>query len=104
LWNLLNRAIFRLRVRDINCAFKLFKRELIADIPLISSGAMISSELLVRLKDKGAVFAEVPVSHLPRRHGKPTGARIVVVIKALRELVNFYRTRATARKQFHAHH
>lgn len=86
-WNVINRYSFGLRVKDINCAFKLFRRDLVHDLPLISKGAMISSEILVRLKRKGIVFTQIAVTHLPRLHGKQTGANIKVIVLALKECI-----------------
>ncbi len=90
-WNALNRALFGLRVTDIDCAFKLFKRKLIERLPLRSRGAMISAELLIRLKRSAVRIKEIPVTHLPRKSGSPTGAKPSVIIKALREMVSLYR-------------
>lgn len=89
-WNLLNRLFFRLRVRDIDCAFKLFKRSLVQDLPLESQGAMISAEILIRLTRMRVPIKEVPVSHLPRLHGSPTGAKLSVIIRAFREMIRLY--------------
>jgi glycosyltransferase involved in cell wall biosynthesis len=68
-WNLLNRALFGLRVRDIDCAFKIFKRTLVRICILQSQGAMINAEILVKLKREGVRMKEVPVSHMPRTAG-----------------------------------
>lgn len=89
-WNLLNRLFFRLRVRDIDCAFKIFKRSLVQDLALESQGAMISAEILIRLTRMHIPIKEVPVSHLPRLHGSPTGAKPSVIIRAFREMVRLY--------------
>jgi glycosyltransferase involved in cell wall biosynthesis len=89
-WNLLNRMLFGLHVRDIDCAFKIFKRSLIEQIDLLSRGAMINAEILVRLKRSGVSIKEVPVSHLPRVAGSPTGAKPSVIFRALREMVTLY--------------
>ncbi|MDB5237419.1 MAG: glycosyl transferase family 2 [Parcubacteria group bacterium] len=90
-WNALNRFLFGLRIRDIDCAFKLFKRELVQDLPLRSNGAMINAEILIRLQRAGTEIKEVPVSHLPRVAGSPTGAKPSVILRAFREMVNLYR-------------
>jgi len=90
-WNLLNRYLFDLRVRDIDCAFKLFKRELVQDLNLQSEGAMISAETLIRLHRQGVKVKEVPVSHLPRTAGSATGARPAVIARAFGEMVRLYR-------------
>jgi glycosyltransferase involved in cell wall biosynthesis len=85
LWNRFIRAMFGLKVRDIDCAFKLFKTDLVADLPMISGGAMFSAELLIRLKKSGVRFKEIPVTHLSRLHGSSSGAKPHVIMKAFRE-------------------
>lgn len=89
-WNLLNRALFGLYITDIDCAFKLFKREVLQELPLRSRGAMISAETLIRLSRAGASIKEIPVTHLPRRAGSPTGAKLSVIFRAFREMVTLY--------------
>ncbi|MBU6321676.1 MAG: bifunctional glycosyltransferase family 2/GtrA family protein [Patescibacteria group bacterium] len=90
-WNVLNRLLFGLKVRDIDCAFKLFARDAVRDLPLASSGAMASAEILIRLKDQGARIKEVPVSHAPRTKGRATGAKPSVIYRALAEMLALYR-------------
>lgn len=90
LWNILNRIFFGLKVKDIDCAFKLFKRELVADLPIMSKGAMVSAEILIKLQRKGVKFKEVPVTHFPRKKGSPSGAKISVIFYALKEFFNLY--------------
>lgn len=85
-WNLLVRLTLRVRVRDIDCAFKLFRREIFQDIHLTSVGAMINTELLALATRRGYRIKEVPVSHYPRTSGEQTGANPRVIIKAFREL------------------
>jgi hypothetical protein len=86
-WNFLVRLLFGYTVRDVDCAFKLFEREIMDHINIQSRGATFSAEFLVRAKRAGYKIAEVPVSHLPRLAGRPTGARIDVIVRAFRELV-----------------
>jgi glycosyltransferase involved in cell wall biosynthesis len=85
-WNGLVRRAFDLQVRDVDCAFKLIRHALIEDISLTSSGAMISTELLVRAQAKGAVVREVGVEHRPRVAGEQSGANPRVVLRAFGEL------------------
>ena len=89
-WNVLNRTLFGLRVRDIDCAFKVFRRDLVQELDLRSHGAMISAETLIRLQRQGIVIKEVPVSHLPRVAGSPTGAKPSVIIRAFSEMMGLY--------------
>jgi glycosyltransferase involved in cell wall biosynthesis len=85
-WNRLVRHAFDLRVRDVDCAFKLIRREVVEDVALTSSGAMISTELLVRARANGARVRELGVQHRPRVAGEQSGANPRVVLRAFREL------------------
>lgn len=85
-WNMLQWMFFGLAVRDVDCAFKLLRREVIAAIDLAAEGAFFSTELLLRAKAKGFAIVEVPVDHYPRRAGAPTGARLGVISRAFREM------------------
>jgi glycosyltransferase involved in cell wall biosynthesis len=85
-WNYLVRALFYVPVRDIDCAFKLFRREVFDGLELNSVGAMVNTELMVKLGRSGYRVVEVGVSHFPRTAGKPQGASIKVIIRAFSEL------------------
>ena len=85
-WNRLVRGTFDVGVRDVDCAFKLIRRDVVKDLPLTSNGAMISTELLVRATRNGARVHELGVEHLPRLAGDSSGANPRVVLRAFREL------------------
>jgi glycosyltransferase involved in cell wall biosynthesis len=89
------RLLFGRLVRDVNCAFKLIRRDLISRMALHSEGALINTEMLVLARQLQARVVEVPVHHYPRMAGKQTGANIRVVIRAFTELLAF---RAEMRK------
>src|SRR6478609_1684206 len=82
--------LFGLKIRDIDCAFKVFRRDLVQNLTLRSRGAMLSAEILIRLSRSGVTIKEVPVSHLPRVAGSPTGAKPSVILRALREMIELY--------------
>jgi glycosyltransferase involved in cell wall biosynthesis len=90
-WSMLCTFLFGYTVRDVDCAFKLFRREIVQTLgPSIASrGATFSIEWLVRAKRAGYHFVELPVSHRPRVAGSQTGAKIHVVVRAFRELLGF---------------
>lgn len=90
-WGTLVRSVFGLRVRDIDCAFKLFRREVIDGIPIGSIGAFVNTEILLRAQRAGFRILQVPVTHRPRRHGRQSGARPRVIGRALLELIRFRR-------------
>jgi len=73
-------------IRDTNCAFKLMKRACLKRLlPLVSDGAMISTELLLRAHRANMKISQVGVRHLPRIHGVATGQQPGVIAKAVRE-------------------
>jgi glycosyltransferase involved in cell wall biosynthesis len=86
LWNIANRILFGLKVKDIDCAFKLLRRDMVQKISILSGGAMISAEMLIKLDDLGITIKELPVTHFPRTMGSQTGANIHVIIRAFKEM------------------
>lgn len=85
-WNLLVRLLFHVPVRDIDCAFKLFRRSVFEVVDLEAVGAMVNTELMVKIGRAGLGVVELGVHHYPREHGEPRGAHPWVVLTALREL------------------
>jgi len=90
-WNTLVRLLFGRLCRDIDCGFKLFRRELLEHVNIVSDGAMIDTEFLAGARARGFKIAEVPVTHLPRTAGEATGANLRVIVKAFQDLVRFRR-------------
>jgi glycosyltransferase involved in cell wall biosynthesis len=89
-WGRIVRALFGLRVRDIDCAFKVIHRPVLEALPIASLGAFVSTELLVRATRAGFRIVEVPVTHRPRRAGRAKGATPRVILRALVELGSLY--------------
>jgi glycosyltransferase involved in cell wall biosynthesis len=85
IYRLSNRIFFGVRVRDIDCACKLFRREALTPIRVSSGGAFFTAELLIKLRYEGRKLAEVGVPHYARTAGSPTGAKPKVVIRAVRD-------------------
>lgn len=88
-WNSAVRLLFGYLARDIDCGFKLLRREVLDRVPLPSDGAMIDTELLAGARARGFRIADVPVTHLPRVAGEATGANPRVILRAFRELLDF---------------
>ncbi|NQY92121.1 MAG: glycosyltransferase family 2 protein [Deltaproteobacteria bacterium] len=78
--------LFGLRVRDVNCGYKLFSRAAIDGLEPGADGALVYAELLARALKRGASLTEIGVEHLPRGSGTSTGLKPSVVFRALREL------------------
>lgn len=84
-YRLANRIFFGLRVRDVDCACKLFRREALEGVRVESGGAFFSAELLVKVLQRGRRIAEVGVPHHPRTAGSPTGAKPSVIWRAVKD-------------------
>jgi len=81
--------LFGRLARDVNCAFKLMRRELLDRMELHSEGALINTEVLVLARQLRARLVEVPIPHYPRTSGRQTGANLRVVFRAFSELLAF---------------
>jgi glycosyltransferase involved in cell wall biosynthesis len=90
LWNTGIRALFGYLASDIDCGFKVFKREVLKKINTPSNGAMFDTQLLAGMRARNMKIVEIPVTHLPRTAGAPTGGNIRVWVKAWRELLVFW--------------
>jgi len=88
-WNTMVQVLFGSLCHDIDCGFKVFRREILERVSLVSNGAMVDTELLAGAKARGYRIAEVPVTHLPRTAGAATGANVKVIARAFRDLVRF---------------
>lgn len=97
-WTKLVCLLFGLKLRDIDCAFKLYKREIFDDMQLSSTGALIDAEILARATRKGCRITQIGVRHLPRTAGKQTGANIRVILRAFRELFELHKKIASEKK------
>jgi hypothetical protein len=98
-WTALMRVLLGIRVGDIDCGLKLFRRELLEGLDLQAKGAMISAELMAQLAGRGARICEVDVHHLPRLTGEQSGASLKVIARAFRELFLLYGRLRRARRK-----
>jgi glycosyltransferase involved in cell wall biosynthesis len=89
-YRLANRIFFGLRITDVDCACKLFRREALERVRVESGGAFFSAEMIIKLRAAGASVVEVGVPHYPRTAGAATGANPRVVMRAVRD---FWRLR-----------
>ena len=89
-YRLANRLLFGLKVTDVDCACKLFRRGALEGLRVESEGAFFSAELLIKLRAAGRSVVEVGVPHYARTAGSPTGAKPQVILRAVRD---FWRLR-----------
>jgi glycosyltransferase involved in cell wall biosynthesis len=89
-YNHLIRLLFGGGWRDVDCAFKLFRREVFVRVPLEgvrSNGAFFSPELLITLRRAGVRVRQIGVRHFPRTAGEAKGAPPKVIVRAIRDLL-----------------
>lgn len=85
-WALVCYVTLGVKHKDIDCAFKLMKKSSLEKIKVSSKGAAFSAELLHKLKKSGASIIELPVTHYKRKSGRPTGAKLSVIIRGFKEI------------------
>jgi putative flippase GtrA len=90
-WNRLVRLVFRMQVRDIDCAFKVFRTAYFRQVVLEARGALLLTEVVYKFGRAGYRYTQVPVRHLPREAGQATGARPAVIVRAFQELFFYAR-------------
>jgi glycosyltransferase involved in cell wall biosynthesis len=91
-WKTLVNGLFGYTARDVDCAFKLFRRGVWESMTVEARGATFSAEFLIKARRLGFEVKELPVSHFPRTAGSPTGARLDVIVRAFVELFQLWRT------------
>jgi glycosyltransferase involved in cell wall biosynthesis len=90
-WTTLVNVLFGMRVRDIDCAFKIFPRKLFEQIEMWSMGALIDTEILAKATRLGYRIGQIGVHHYPRTAGQQTGANLKVILRAFKELFRLRR-------------
>jgi glycosyltransferase involved in cell wall biosynthesis len=85
-YNAIVSVLFGLRVRDIDCAMKLFRREVFGGLRLDTDSPFLSAELLIKLRARGERIAQVGVNHFPRAAGTNTGASFRKIMRTFRDI------------------
>lgn len=88
-YNYLLRLLFDIHYWDIDCAFKLFKADLFKKINIDSVDAFIDAEIMLKANLLDYRVTEMGVEHLPRLDGISTGARPSVIIRTIKEVMEF---------------
>jgi glycosyltransferase involved in cell wall biosynthesis len=85
-YNAIVSLAFGLRVRDIDCAMKVFRREVFEGLRLDADGPFLSAEMLIKLRARGVRMAQVGVHHYPRAAGTNTGASFRKILRTFRDI------------------
>jgi glycosyltransferase involved in cell wall biosynthesis len=86
-YNSLVKGLLRLRLRDVNFAFKVVRREVLEHVELVSEGSFIDVELLAKAQRRGFHIIQFGVDYFPRARGTSTLSSPVVIVNILRELL-----------------
>lgn len=82
---------FGLKVRDPDCAFKIYRRQVLDAMKMESEGAMIDVEMLLQAQRAGFRIVQTGVKHYPRVAGIPSGGNPMVIFKAMGEMFDLWR-------------
>lgn len=89
-YNAFARFLFRIRIRDVDCDFRLIRRDLLDQIHLTSTSGTICVELVRKLELSRMKVEEVGVHHYPRLHGRSQFFRVRSLIVTLFQLIRLY--------------
>jgi len=84
-YNVIQRLVLGVRARDVNCAFKFFRRDFFTKVNLSSDGFLIDAELYARADRAGLRWVQGPVTHRPRTEGETT-VKVGTIQETLRQL------------------
>jgi glycosyltransferase involved in cell wall biosynthesis len=84
------KLLFHFHIRDVDCDFRLIPTRILREINLASDSGAICLEMVKKIEDAGYVFAEVPVSHYPRKYGVSQFFRPRRIFDTLRQIAGLY--------------
>lgn len=90
IFNAAMRLVFGIPVRDIDCAFKVLRGDLVRALDLRMNGALVNTELLAKAQRAGATIVEVGIRHYPRLSGEASGGNVRVILRAVREVLQLW--------------
>ncbi len=89
-YHYLVKFLFRIRIRDVDCDFRLIPREILQRVELKSDSGAICLELVKKIEDAGYVFAETPVNHYSRKYGISQFFVPWRVLRTLKQIATLY--------------
>ncbi|MGJ5815678.1 glycosyltransferase family 2 protein [Paludibaculum fermentans] len=94
-YNAVVRRVFGIRLRDIDCDFRLIRRHIVTPDRLRADGGTICIEIAMLAEASGLGTVVVPVGHYPRLHGRSQFFRIRPLLNTFRELLKLHATRVS---------
>lgn len=92
LYNQFARRLFRIRLRDIDCDYRLVRKATLEGIKLACTSGTVCVELVKKIEQTGTRVLEVPVAHYPRLHGRSQFFRVNSLLTTFRQLISLYTT------------
>jgi glycosyltransferase involved in cell wall biosynthesis len=89
-YNAFARCLFGIRLRDVDCDFRLIRRSLLDEIQLSSTSGTICVELVRKLELTECGVDEVGVHHYPRLHGRSQFFRIKSLAATFAQLTGLW--------------
>lgn len=87
-FNVLVRVLYQIQFRDLDCGMKLMRRVVLeAAAPIMARSALLNTELYFKCQRSGLRVVQVPVPHHPRIAGVRSGARLIPILRAIRDLI-----------------
>lgn len=88
-YNFLLHALFKMKLRDINSGYKIYRRKMLEGMDFISRSPFIDAEIFLRAAKKGAKITEYPLIFRPRRQGVSKVASISIIIQTFMDMFKF---------------
>jgi glycosyltransferase involved in cell wall biosynthesis len=95
------RYLFGLKVRDVDCDFRLMRREIFDQVTLKHNSGIICVELVKKVQDLGFIIVEAGVSHYPRVYGRSQFFRFGHLFRTLKGLLGLWFELAVQRQHLH---
>jgi glycosyltransferase involved in cell wall biosynthesis len=86
-YNTLIKALFGVKVRDINFAFKLCRSRIFEHVELKSEGSFVDAELVIRATRLGYEIMQMGVDYFPRTRGESTLSSPGVIVTIIKEML-----------------
>lgn len=90
IYSFIARVLFFLPVFDVDCAFRLIRRDLIQNLPIKSNSSTFNIELVKNAQRAGGRFRQASVHHYKRPHGSSEFFRLGKLSRTLADLVQLW--------------
>ena len=90
IYNFCVKLLFAIKIRDVDCDFRLIRRKIFDTVKLKHFSGVITVEMVKKIQDAGFTFVEVPVSHYNRTYGRSQFFNLRRIARVGRELINLW--------------